>query len=82
MVVDDAARPARLAGGTGDVQENEHGKIPPAPLALDVDGVIRERAGPHLDVGVDGGIEIEILTLRLATVPLELRPESGQRSPQ
>ena len=82
VVVDDAAGRARLAGGTGDVQENEHGEVPPAPLALYVDGVIWERAGPDLDVGVDCGVEIEILSLRLATVSLELRPEAGQRPSQ
>ena len=78
VVVDDATRPARLARGTGDVEEDEDGEVPPAPLALYVDGVIGEGAGLDLDVGLDCGVEIEILPLRLATVSLELRPEAGQ----
>ena len=82
VVVDDATGAARLASGTGDVQQNEHGKVPPAPLALYVDGVIWIRTGPNFDVGVDCGVKIEILTLRLATVPFELRPEAGQRASQ
>ena len=82
VVVDDATRAARLAGRTGDVEEDEHGEVPPTPLALYVDGVIGERAGPDLDVGLDCGVEIEILTLRLATVSLELRSEAGQSTSQ
>ena len=77
VVVDDAAGPARLASGTRDVQENEHGEVPPAPLALDIDVFVRERVCPDLDVEVDCGVEIKILSLRLATVSLDLRPEAG-----
>jgi hypothetical protein len=42
MLVDDTAGAARLAGRTGDVQEDEHREVPPASLVLDVDVVIRE----------------------------------------
>ena len=77
VVVDDAAGPARLASGTRDVQENEHGEVPSAPLTLDIDVFVRKRVCPDLDVEVDCGVEIEILSLRLATLSRDLRPEAG-----
>ena len=77
MVVDDAAGPARLASGARDVQEDEDGEVPPAPLALDIDGFIRNRACLAPRRRSRRGVEIKILSLRLATVPLELRSKAG-----
>ena len=77
VVVNDAAGPARLACRTRDVQENKHREVPPAPLALDIDVFVRKRVCPDLDVEVDYGVEIKILSLRLATLSLDLRPEAG-----
>ena len=63
-------------------RRTEHGKVPSTPFALYVDAVVRERAGPDLDVRVDSGVKVEVLALRLATVSLQLFSEADKSASQ
>ena len=66
-----------LAGGTRHVEQNECCEIPPASQPVDVHGFVGGTAGPQVDAGLDCRIEVDLVTLRLPTAPIEFEADSA-----
>ena len=73
---------AGLPGGSRDVQEHEHGEVTPSAHGVDVDGSVGAESCLQLDERLDGGVDVDVVSLQLTVTPLELHAQPSQRTPQ
>jgi hypothetical protein len=78
VLVDRRAGRARLSGRARYVEQEEHGEVATAALAVDVRRLVGRRARERFDARLDGGVDVDVVTLRLPATPLQLHPEARQ----
>ena len=82
VLVHGLAGGARLAGRAGDVEQDQHREVAAAAEAVDVDGFVGRRPGERLDAGLDRGVDVDVVALRLPAAAVEADAEAGERTPQ
>ena len=58
------------------IQEQQHRQIAPAAQAVEVHRFVGHRAGTHLDARFDGGVDVDVVALRLAVAAVQSHSKS------
>jgi hypothetical protein len=82
LFVDRPAQRAGLGRRTRDVKEKKYRQVTPPSQAVDVHRLVRHGPGQHFNVSFDGGIDIDVIPLRLAVPAMQGHPEPCQRPSQ
>ena len=78
VLVHGAAAGPRLARRAGDVEQDQDGEVAAAPQVVDVDGAVGRRAGQRRHPRLDGGVEVDVVALRLPVGAVEADAQPGQ----
>ncbi len=79
LLVHGASDGPRLSRRSGDVEQQQDRKIAPPTQAVEIDRLVGHRAGHHLHALLNGRIDVDVVTLRLAMPAMQPHSEPGQR---
>ena len=73
---------AGLRRRTRDVQQQKHRQVTSPPQAVEIHRLVGHRPGHQFDVCFDGGIDVDVVALRLAVPAVQAHSEPCQRASQ
>ena len=72
---------SRLGGRAGDVEQQQYRQVAPPPQAVEVDGLVGHRPGPHFDPRLDRRVDVDVVALGLPMTAMQAHAEPRQRTP-